>query len=182
MTPQAAARPYATALLTAVGSDEAGVATDAALNALSTAYSTHPDLRNALTSPVIPVARKRAVVEQLVDGLSGAPPALKRLVGLLADGDRLDLLPELSRAFSARLRHARGVVDAEVVTAQPLPDGTRAALTSALSTAVGGSVRLAERVDPALVGGVVAKVGSTVFDGSITRQLERLRQKLLADV
>lgn len=182
MTQAAAARPYANALLSVVGTDAAGTTAEAVLGSLASALSAHADLRNVLKSPSIPVARKRAVVDQLMATFGDVPPAVHRLATLLADQDRYDLIPEIAKAFAARLRHLRGVVDAEIVTAQPLGDPVRGALANALSAAVNGKVRLSERVDPALVGGIVAKVGSTVFDGSITRQLERLRQKLLADV
>jgi F-type H+-transporting ATPase subunit delta len=64
------------------------------------------------------------------------------------------------------------------VTAHPLTDGPRAAIVAALGRATGAEVTMTERVDPGLVGGLVARVGSLVFDGSVTRQLERMRQTL----
>jgi F-type H+-transporting ATPase subunit delta len=63
----------------------------------------------------------------------------------------------------------------------PLVGGSRAALAAALGRATGSAVTITERVDPGILGGVVARVGSLVFDGSVTHQLEKMRQKLLAE-
>ena len=67
------------------------------------------------------------------------------------------------------------------MTAVPLADDSRAALAAALGRAAGAHVTMTERVDPSIIGGVVAKVGSVVFDGSVTTQLARMRQKLVAE-
>jgi F-type H+-transporting ATPase subunit delta len=97
---------------------------------------------------------------------------------MLAERDRLGLLSQLQAVYAERLLEDKKIVPAEVVTASPLSAENRAALGKALGSATGSEVRLTERVDPDIVGGVIARVGSLVFDGSVTRQLERLRQKL----
>jgi F-type H+-transporting ATPase subunit delta len=71
-----------------------------------------------------------------------------------------------------------GIVHAEVTTAAPLPDGQLKAVQQALSGATGKQVTVTPRVNPAIIGGVVAKVDSTVYDGSVVRQLERIRRKM----
>ena len=78
---------------------------------------------------------------------------------MLADRDRLAGLPELAATFAERLLDAQHIVSADVVTAAPLTDASRAALSAALGRATGKSVTITERVDPAIVGGVVARVG-----------------------
>jgi len=105
---------------------------------------------------------------------------VRRMVTMLADRDRLAALPQLAAAYAELLLDAQRIVTADVVTATALTDASRAALSAALGRATGKSVRLTERVDPAIVGGVVARVGSFVYDGSVTRQLERMRDKLNA--
>jgi F-type H+-transporting ATPase subunit delta len=100
---------------------------------------------------------------------------------MLADRDRLMLLSEVRAAFEARLRQERHVLQAEVVTAVPLPESQRDSLVAALRQAAGSDLALTERVDPAIIGGVIARVGSLVFDGSVTRQLERMKQRLLQE-
>ena len=74
---------------------------------------------------------------------------------------------------------SRRVLPADVVTAVPLDDARRAAVAKALTQAAGCAVTLNERVDPAIIGGMIARVGSTVYDASVTRQLEKMRQQLL---
>jgi len=118
------------------------------LQALMRTVEGHDELRRVLDTPAVPAHVKKEIISSILKTSSEYPPDVKK------------------------------IVPAEVVTASPLSDENRAALTRALGTATGSEVRLTERVDPAIVGGVIARVGSLVFDGSVTRQLERLRQKL----
>ena len=106
---------------------------------------------------------------------------MSRLLGLLADRDRLAMVADVADAFGERVMKAKRIVPAEVVTAVPLGEASRAALTAALGRAAGAEVTMTERVDPAIIGGVIAKVGSVVFDGSVTTQLARMKQKLVAE-
>jgi F-type H+-transporting ATPase subunit delta len=135
------------------------------------------ELGRALTHPAIPPARKRAVMEAL---LSHSPvnPLLSRTLLLLADRDRLALLSDVSDAFRSRLMDHQQVVRAEVTTAIELPADRVSALQQGLAAATGRKVQLDVRVDPSIVGGAVTKIGSTVYDGSVTTQLERLKRKL----
>jgi F-type H+-transporting ATPase subunit delta len=135
------------------------------------------ELGRALTHPAIPPARKRAVVEAL---LSHSPVnvLLSRTLLLLAERDRLALLSDVSDAFRSRLMDHQQVVRAELTTAIELPADRVSALQQGLAAATGRKVQLDVRVDPSIVGGAVTKIGSTVYDGSVTTQLERLRRKL----
>ena len=83
-------------------------------------------------------------------------------------------------AYDARLMAHRKIVDAEIVTATPLADDRRDSLAKALSDASGAEVRVKESVDPEIMGGLVARVGSVIFDASLTHQLEKMRQQLLS--
>jgi F-type H+-transporting ATPase subunit delta len=100
------------------------------------------------------------------------------VVVLLAERDRLVLLPDLLAAFRDRLLDYQNVVRAEVTTAVPLDGGRTAAIERSLAQATGRNVALTTRVDPALVGGLVARIGSTVYDASIVTQLQKLKQRL----
>jgi F-type H+-transporting ATPase subunit delta len=97
---------------------------------------------------------------------------------LLAERDRLALLPGIRDAFEARLMDYQHVVRAQVTTAAALPADQVAAIREGLKRATGRDVQLEARVDPEIIGGAVARIGSTVYDGSVTRQLERLRASL----
>jgi F-type H+-transporting ATPase subunit delta len=87
-------------------------------------------------------------------------------------------LPDLVAAYGERLMDHQNVVRAEVVSAVPLPEQRASQLQEKLSAATGRTVKLATRVDPAILGGVVARVGTVVYDGSIATQLAKLRERL----
>jgi F-type H+-transporting ATPase subunit delta len=97
---------------------------------------------------------------------------------VLAERDRLAIVPDVAQAFVNRLMDHQKIVRAEIVTAAALPADRVAALTETLTRATGRNVQIATRVDPSIIGGAVARIGSTVYDGSITRQLERLKETL----
>jgi F-type H+-transporting ATPase subunit delta len=105
---------------------------------------------------------------------------VRRLLLMLADRDRLSSLDDVADAFTARVMTHQKIMDAQIVTATPMPEAQRASLAQALSTASGADVRIQESVNPDIVGGIIAHVGSVVFDASLTRQLEKMRQRLLA--
>ena len=179
MTSRASATRYARALFDvalAERQDVAGI--DQELAAFATLVRGNEALQRALSHPAIPAARKRAVLEQLL-ALSPMNPILSRVLLLLADRDRLVLLPELAEAYRARLMDHQQIVRASVTTAVALPPDRVSALEQGLVAATGRQVQLQVAVDPAILGGAVARIGSTVYDGSITTQLERLKQRLV---
>jgi len=139
----------------------------------------HETLSRALMSPTVPVAKKRAVVEELFARGGAISPLLGKTLTLLAERDRLTLLPELGAAFERRLMDHRHVVRASLATAVALPADRIAALKDGLARATGRDVQLETTVDPTLVGGAVARIGSTVYDGSVTTQLEKLKRSLI---
>ncbi len=178
MTDKGAARRYAGALfdVMARSGDPAGAGRD--LRAVNALVSGHAELLRALTSPAVSAPKKRAVLVSVLQAAGGVGPEVTRMVELMAERDRLGLLADTTEAFDGRLRDADRVVPAEVVTAVPLSDAQRMSVQTAIAKAAGKDVALSARVDPAIIGGIVARVGSVVFDGSVTRQLERLKQRL----
>jgi len=137
-------------------------------------------LKRVLSNPAIPAAHKRAVVEQLLAKAGSVSPVVVKLLGLLADRDRLVLLPEIAAAYRNRLMEHAKVVRAEVVTAVALPADRIAALQRGLAGATGLDVQLENRVDPSIIGGAITRIGSTVYDGSVVRQLEKMKDALTA--
>jgi F-type H+-transporting ATPase subunit delta len=137
-------------------------------------------LLRALTNPAIPALRKRGVVEQLIARAGSLQPVVVKLLKLLAERDRLSLLTDVAQAFDERLMDHQRVMKAEIVSAVALSADRVTALTEGLKRATGRDIRLATRVDPSIIGGAVVRIGSTVYDGSITRQLERMRDTLAA--
>jgi F-type H+-transporting ATPase subunit delta len=140
-------------------------------------------LSRVLSNPALPSAQKRGIVDGLLQAGGVASPIVARLLRLLADRDRLALLPDIVAGYRARLMEHQKVVRVEVVTAMELPGERVAALRQRLAEATGRrpeDVHLEARVDPAIIGGAITKIGSTVYDGSVTRQLARMRDTLVA--
>jgi F-type H+-transporting ATPase subunit delta len=105
-------------------------------------------------------------------------PILSKLLVLLAERDRLVLLPDLLAAYRDRLLDYQQVVRAEVTTATPIGPERAKAIEQGLAHVTGRTVRLGTRVDPSIIGGVVARIGDTIYDGSVTRQLELMKKTL----
>jgi F-type H+-transporting ATPase subunit delta len=181
MTSRAAGRRYAHALFDVAERNGQMDRVRGELADFTALVSAHEELARALSNPAVPAQQKRAVVAAIVAAAGPISAELERMLQLLADRDRLALLDEIRDAFIERALEAQRVVRAELTTTATLDDRAKANLVGALEKAVGRQVRLTERVDPAIIGGVVAKVGSVVFDGSVARQIERMRATLLAE-
>ena len=136
-----------------------------------------PLLKKVLLNPAVPVPRKRGAMVELT-ARANMSPVVGKLLIMLAERDRLIILPDLVASYSDRLLSYRQVVRAEVTTAAPLAAAQAEMIERQLALAIGGSVMMQTRVDPGIVGGLVAKLGSTVYDGSITRQLQKMRDRL----
>ena len=129
----------------------------------------------------VPGQARRAVIEQSAGALGLSQTATK-LIAMLAEGGRFELLPHVAEAFRERLLAHQNIVRASVTSAAPLSAEHTQALEQSLGRATGKNVQLSVAVDPALIGGVVARIGSTVYDGSVTRQLQRMRERLAKNV
>ena len=182
MTNKTAALRYARALL------EVGIKEQADLEGLERdlaafvgLLSDHPMLAKVLLNPAVPVPRKRGAVVELTTRMQPAPIVGKLLV-LLAERDRLVLLPDLLESYRDRLLTHRNVVRAELTTTTPLDSSRAAAIEQQLARATGRTVTVQTRIDPALIGGIVARIGSTVYDGSVARQLEKIKARLTEGV
>ncbi len=179
MASRASARRYARALfdVTTKSGDPSAALTE--LKGFATLVDSHADLRKALLSVGLPMTVKMGVVRDLL-ALQPVSPIIARLLLLIVEHDDVDELDEVAADFERRVMDFHHVVRAEVTTATPLDAGRAEALRAALSTVTGRDVRMDTRTDPSILGGIVAKVGSRVFDGSVTRHLERLRTRLRA--
>ena len=182
MSLRSAARRYAAVLFEVVQAKGDLAKVEGELQSFISMVEGHRELQSVLAHPAISALKKRELIETLLNALPDLSNEVRRLLLMLAERDRLAIVRDVAAAFTERLMAHRKVMDAQIVTASALPDGQRAALAQALSSAVGADVRLKEAVDPSIMGGIVARVGSVVYDASLTRQLEKMRQQLLARV
>lgn len=180
MTNRVAARRYARALFDVSLKESDPAQVGAELDAFAALVREHADLARTFANPAVPAARKRGIVDALVAREPLATP-LAKLLALLADRDRLALLAEVAEAYRERLLDHQRVVRATVTSAVPLPADRVESLRRSLAAVTGRDVQIETAVDPAIVGGVVTRVGSLVFDGSVTRQLARLESELAAE-
>ena len=177
MTNQTAANRYAKALFDVALNETDPQVVEVDLAGFVELITTQTSLRQALSSPAVPVERKQAVLSAISDRVKEVSPAVVRLLELLIARDRLLLLPEIVTAYQARVREHMQVLRAKVTTALPLPSDRHQTLAKRLGGATNCKIELETHVDPSIVGGAIVKLGSTIYDGSIVRQLERMRQQ-----
>ena len=134
-------------------------------------------LQAVLLRPWVKAATKRSVVLAVAERLELSPLA-RNFLALIAQRRRLDILAEILAAYRALVDEAAGRVRARVRSAAPLGDATRAALRERLGRKLGKTVFLDTEVDPTLLGGFVAEVGSQVLDASLAGQLTALRERI----
>ena len=174
--PLAVAKRYAQALGEVVTKPDAGLRPEAVLEQLEGFHSLlegHAELKNVLLSPAVAPARKRAIVEQLGRRL-GHSERLRNFLYVVIDHRRLNILDELAEAFRDWLDDRLGIARVEVVSALPVPQEQRAELVATFSRVTGRQVRAEFREDPGLLGGLVVKYGSRLYDGTLKAQLQAL--------
>jgi len=137
----------------------------------------HQDLAALLAHPAVPAERKRKLVSA-VAARAKASDLLTRLLTMMGERDRLDLLPMVAAAYAKLWNAHRGVVAAEAVSAMPLDETQTRAVTRALGAATGRAVDLSSRVDPRLLGGMLVKMEGRTYDGSVRARLRALRRTL----
>jgi len=143
---------------------------------IARAFESSPELREALTDPRLPIERKKAVVDDLLTGKTStlAVNLVNFVVGVGMSSD----LPAIADKLAERAAAERNKVIAEVRTAIELDDETIARLGASLSRATGKDVEIKTVVDPSVVGGVIARVGDTVIDGSLSHRMQELNETL----
>jgi F-type H+-transporting ATPase subunit delta len=168
---------YATALFELARDERKLDAVGAGLDALRAALADSEALRELITSPL--VSREDAL--KAARGVAEAmklDPIAANFLGVLAQNRRLGQLPATIRAFNLLAARHRGEITAEVTSAHPLDEGQIAALKANLKTRVGRDVTVDPSVDPAILGGLVVKIGSQMIDGSIRTKLNNLAQAM----
>jgi F-type H+-transporting ATPase subunit delta len=182
MTNKTAATRYARALLDVAIKEQADLeAIEREIAEFAALLDEQPLLKKVLLNPAVPVPRKRAAVAGLT-ALAKVSPIVSKLLAVLAGLDRLILMPDLVSSYRERLADHRQIVRAEVTTATPLAPERIQDIQKSLAQMTGRSVMLQTRVDPSILGGMVARVGSVVYDASITRQLQKMRERLVEGV
>jgi F-type H+-transporting ATPase subunit delta len=174
-----AATRYAKALLDVLYPSKAEMGLDQLRSFLSV-LSDQEGARLVLENPTLSTESRKDLVNKIGNVLNLDSP-IRNFLGLLIDRNRLDLLEEIVSTYENLLDEKLGVVQARVTTALELDSKQREEITARLHALTGKKVRMETFVDPSLIGGLVAQVGSTIYDGSIRQQLQTFKNTLTQD-
>ena len=180
MSVQTVARRYATALADVViASGEAREVHDE-LSAWERMMQDNSTLLEIFRNPTIPYDQKQNVLRALIARAKLRPTSANFLQVLLKN-QRLAELGEVNKRFALVLDERAGAMSADITSARPVPAASQEALRSTLASMTGKKVRLSFKTDEELIGGIVTRIGSTIYDGSVRNQLERVKTQLIGD-
>lgn len=174
---KSASLQYANALADVALEQGAAEPVQKQLAGFAEAYAESAELRNLFANPAVTGKEKHAVVEKLSARL-GASKILRNFLFLLVDHHRTPMIPELAEAFRAVIRERQGIAEAEVTSAAELNDAQKRSLSQSLEKKTGKKIEANFAVDKGLLGGVVVRIGDTVYDGSVKHRLNEMRAKL----
>ncbi len=179
----AGAARYARALAEVVLTPGSGVEVTAVVSQLrgvEDLLGQSAELRHVMNSPAVASSKKRGVIAQL-SGALGLAAKVQNFLYVVIDHRRMNQLPAIREAFETAIDEAMGFVRADVTSAQSLDDPQRGSLEAELRKLTGKQVRMQFGIDESLIGGAIARIGSTVYDGSVRGQLESLGRRLTTE-
>ncbi|HEX8776267.1 MAG TPA: ATP synthase F1 subunit delta [Pyrinomonadaceae bacterium] len=174
---QTVARRYAVALADVVIAKGEARRVQEELSAWELMMQANQPLLEVFRNPTVPYEQKRKVLTALV-ARARVRPTTANFLQVLLQNQRLGDLGEVNKRFAQVLDERSGVVSAEVTTARPVPEDSQQALRAKLSAMTGKDVRLSFKTDEELIGGMVTRIGSTIYDGSVRSQLQLAKEKL----
>lgn len=177
MSSMTVARRYASALADVIGERNEEAVVREELGAWEQMVQGNSLLQEALTNPTVPYDQKSKVLNDLI-AKANVRPTTANFLRLLLRNQRFAELPQINTKLGEIVDERAGVVSAEVVSARPISEPVRNALEETLQQITNRRVRLNFATDETLLGGIVTRIGSTIYDGSVRSQLERLRQEL----
>jgi F-type H+-transporting ATPase subunit delta len=176
----ATAQRYAAALADVAMEQKSAEAVKRDLTTFVEMFFSTSDLRNALESPAVNRELKLKVITTIATKME-LNPAVRNFICLVVDHRRTEMLREMVQAFAEELNKRLGIEEAEVTSARELSAAEKKELTGALERRTGKKIEARFQEDSALLGGAVVRLGSTIYDGSVREQLNRLRERLEAE-
>ena len=171
------ARRYAEAAFQVATEDRKIDEWNDALARAAAAYA-NAEVAEVLNNPTLPGKGREDVLQRVL--VQPVPRQVLNLIGLIMQRRRIELLPLLASEFQRLVDRRNGVTTATVTSATALSDDERRAVEQRLVQMTGGPVRVTTAVDPAIIGGIVVRIGDRQFDGSVRGRLERLRSRLVS--
>jgi F-type H+-transporting ATPase subunit delta len=177
---KSAGQQYANALADIALAQGAAVPVTQQLGDFTAAYASSAELRNILASPAVSKAEKRGVAERISARL-GAGKIIRNFLFVVIDHQRTQLLPEIFESFQNVVRERQGVAEAEIFSPTALSEAQKKEMTQALERLTGKRVEAKFSLDTRLLGGAMVRVGDTIYDGSLRKRLNVLREQLAAE-
>ena len=177
MSSQTVARRYASALADVVLQRGEAREVQQELLAWADMLQSHPNLREVFANPTIALDQKRGVLRRLIE-IAKPRPTTVNFLKVLLQNQRLPELDQINRRFATVLDDRAGMIAAQVTTARPVEAATQQTLQATLRNLTGKSVRIEFDTDPDMIGGLVTRIGSTIYDGSVRNQLQQIKEKM----
>jgi F-type H+-transporting ATPase subunit delta len=177
MSVQTVARRYATALADVAIQQGEAREVQPELLAWEEMLQANASLREVFANPTIALDQKQAVLNKLIE-MAKPRATTANFLKVLLQNQRLTELGEINRKFAQIMDDRGGMVAATVTTARAVPQDAQAKLHDKLATMTGMKVRIDFATDPEIIGGLVTRIGSTVYDGSVRSQLQQIKEKM----
>ena len=177
MSSQTVARRYASALADVVLQRGEAREVQQELVTWADLLQSNANLREVFANPTIALDQKRAVLKRLIE-IAKPRPTTVNFLKLLLQNQRLPELDQINRRFATVLDDRAGMIAAQVTTARPVARETQQTLQTKLRNMTGKSVRIEFDTDPEMIGGLVTRIGSTIYDGSVRNHLEQIKEKM----
>jgi F-type H+-transporting ATPase subunit delta len=147
------------------------------LSEMAALVEENAELRNVLLNPAVEHGQKLALLDAIVERV-GATKLLRNFIAVLIDHKRIHQIGEITLLFKREVEQRMGIAEARVSSFRTLTEVEKKSLEKQLTTVTGKTVRAAYSEDPGLLGGAVVRIGSTVYDGSVRGQLQRIKQEI----
>ena len=147
------------------------------LQRITALFTESVELRRVWENPAVPAEQKRKLLDAIAQR-EGIDKPVRNLVAVLIDHRRLPFLSRIVEQLERELDRRLGFADAQISSARELADAEKKALESQIARTTGKKVRASYGLDPSLLGGAVVRVGSTIYDGSVKGQLEKIKEAI----
>jgi F-type H+-transporting ATPase subunit delta len=178
---QAVARRYASALADVVVAHGEAREVQAELSTWEQMMQDNAQLLEVFRNPTIPYEQKQGVVRTLIER-TRVRPTTANFLQVLLQNHRLTDLRDINHFFAQELDRRSGTVSAEITTARPVPAEEQEALRARLAELTRSNMRIQFAIDEEIIGGVVTRIGSTVYDGSVRNQLQQIKERMMGEV
>ncbi len=172
------AKRYAKALFSVAGETDAYDEYSRALRDFAEAYRAYPEVQDGLTNPVYPLDARIKVMDYLVEKI-GVSGVVRNFLNLVVQKKRAAVLPDIAESFQALVDEKRNICQGTVVSAMEMGLELQGKVRGTLEKITGKRVILTAKVDPSIIGGIIAKVGDLVLDGSLSSQLLGLKESII---